>query len=123
MTSSSPPSSRKPTAQPTMNMIMKTPESASHDEVAASKYLPASQQASSPSVEQPRWALLLFPAGQSAHVLHCDLKPSNVIVTKDDEGHEIIKLVDFGFACTFAPNTKKPNSPKPQNAMKNTSRK
>jgi serine/threonine protein kinase len=31
-------------------------------------------------------------------VAHRDLKPENVIVTRDHEGHETIKLVDFGLA-------------------------
>jgi tRNA A-37 threonylcarbamoyl transferase component Bud32 len=45
--------------------------------------------------------LQVFKALEHAHkngVVHRDLKPENVFVTTDDEGHEVLKLVDFGIA-------------------------
>ncbi len=37
-------------------------------------------------------------AAHSVHVVHRDLKPDNVIITRDEEGIEQIKLLDFGVA-------------------------
>lgn len=37
-------------------------------------------------------------AAHSVHVVHRDLKPDNVIITRDDEGLEQVKLLDFGVA-------------------------
>jgi serine/threonine protein kinase/ActR/RegA family two-component response regulator len=37
-------------------------------------------------------------AVHAAGIVHRDLKPSNLIVVRDHEGHERIKLVDFGIA-------------------------
>ena len=30
-----------------------------------------------------------------ANIIHCDLKPENIVLSMQDRGH--IKLVDFGF--------------------------
>lgn len=37
-------------------------------------------------------------AAHSVHVVHRDLKPDNVIITRDDDGLEQVKLLDFGVA-------------------------
>ncbi len=48
----------------------------------------------------------LFDAIAAAHragVLHRDLKPENVVVTTDDAGQPLLKVLDFGVAKMFAP--------------------
>ncbi|MBX9692031.1 MAG: serine/threonine protein kinase [Cyanobacteria bacterium] len=37
----------------------------------------------------------------SKSIVHRDLKPSNVIIMKDENGQEIVKLLDFGLAKPF----------------------
>jgi len=44
--------------------------------------------------------LSALSAAHARAIIHRDLKPSNVLITADDEGHEVIKLVDFGLAAT-----------------------
>ncbi len=34
----------------------------------------------------------------SLHILHCDIKPENILITLSAE--PVLKLIDFGFACT-----------------------
>ena len=34
----------------------------------------------------------------SLHILHCDIKPENILITLGAE--PVLKLIDFGFACT-----------------------
>lgn len=31
-------------------------------------------------------------------VVHCDVKPSNVLLSEDDEGRDLVKVIDFGIA-------------------------
>jgi serine/threonine protein kinase len=50
-----------------------------------------------------RWGSQMLQAlryAHSLHFVHCDIKPSNVIVTKV-EGREIVKLADFGIARLY----------------------
>ncbi len=44
--------------------------------------------------------LSALSAAHARGIIHRDLKPSNILLTVDDEGREIIKLVDFGLAAT-----------------------
>ena len=44
--------------------------------------------------------LSALSAAHARGIVHRDLKPSNVLLAKDDDGREIIKLVDFGLAST-----------------------
>lgn len=44
--------------------------------------------------------LSALSAAHARAIIHRDLKPSNVLITADDEGREVIKLVDFGLAAT-----------------------
>lgn len=46
-----------------------------------------------------------------AGVIHRDLKPANVIVRKDDEGFERVKVLDFGLVKLLAPETSEVSSP------------
>lgn len=39
-------------------------------------------------------------AAHARGIIHRDLKPSNVLMSNDDDGNELIKLVDFGLAAT-----------------------
>lgn len=36
-------------------------------------------------------------------IVHCDLKPSNIMVVRDEEGRDVPKLVDFGLARVLPP--------------------
>ena len=38
-------------------------------------------------------------------VIHRDLKPQNIMVTEDSEGNEVPKILDFGIAKTFEPDS------------------
>lgn len=44
--------------------------------------------------------LSALAAAHARAIIHRDMKPSNVLLTADDSGREIIKLVDFGLAAT-----------------------
>lgn len=44
--------------------------------------------------------LSALSAAHARGIIHRDLKPSNILLTVDDDGREIIKLVDFGLAAT-----------------------
>lgn len=39
------------------------------------------------------------------HIVHRDLKPQNLMIARDSEGGEAIKLLDFGIAKTFGEHT------------------
>ena len=39
------------------------------------------------------------------NVVHRDLKPQNIMVTRDSDGNEIPKLLDFGIAKTLEPTS------------------
>ena len=50
-------------------------------------------------------ALQICDAIQHAHnkrILHRDLKPSNIMLTKSDNGDDVVKVVDFGIAKVLA---------------------
>ncbi len=62
---------------------------------------------------KPSRAAVLFlqiaDALQHAHekgVIHRDLKPTNALLVKDENGHEQVKLVDFGIAKLSEPEDK-----------------
>lgn len=47
------------------------------------------------------WAVPVTEALAAVHaagVIHRDLKPSNLFLARDDDGHETIKIIDFGIA-------------------------
>ncbi len=44
--------------------------------------------------------LSALAAAHARGIIHRDLKPSNILLARDNEGREIIKLVDFGLAAT-----------------------
>ncbi len=50
-------------------------------------------------------------AAHARGVIHRDMKPSNVLISRDDEGHEIVKLVDFGLAATQSGDLNLKNAP------------
>jgi serine/threonine-protein kinase len=37
-------------------------------------------------------------------VVHRDLKPSNIFLSTDHHGQELVKIMDFGLACTDGPS-------------------
>jgi serine/threonine protein kinase len=45
-----------------------------------------------------RQLLSALDAAHAQQVVHLDLKPSNILITRDDDGHEHLKLLDFGLA-------------------------
>lgn len=56
----------------------------------------------------------ILSALSSAHargIIHRDLKPSNVLLAKDAEEREIIKLVDFGLAASYQDELDLSNAP------------
>jgi serine/threonine-protein kinase len=56
-----------------------------------------------PILRVMRWGSQMLHAlryAHSLHFIHCDIKPSNVIVTKVD-GREIVKLADFGIGRLY----------------------
>ncbi len=55
--------------------------------------------------------LSALSAAHARGIIHRDLKPSNVLLAEDDEGHEIIKLVDFGLAATQEGDLSLENAP------------
>ncbi|MFW5966535.1 MAG: serine/threonine-protein kinase PknK, partial [Persicimonas sp.] len=55
--------------------------------------------------------LSALSAAHARGIIHRDLKPSNVLVTEDDQGREIIKLVDFGLAATQSGDLDLANAP------------
>lgn len=46
--------------------------------------------------------LSALSAAHARGIIHRDLKPSNILLAQDDEGREVIKLVDFGLAAAQA---------------------
>lgn len=55
--------------------------------------------------------LSALSAAHARGIIHRDLKPSNVLIAKDDEGREMIKLVDFGLAATHSGELSLENAP------------
>jgi serine/threonine protein kinase/tetratricopeptide (TPR) repeat protein len=55
--------------------------------------------------------LSALSAAHARGIIHRDMKPSNVLITRDDEGREIIKLVDFGLAATQSGDLNLKNAP------------
>lgn len=59
-----------------------------------------------PIAERLRIFIQVCRAVEHAHqrgLIHRDLKPGNILVTKDDEGRSIAKLIDFGVARAVKP--------------------
>lgn len=55
--------------------------------------------------------LSALAAAHARGIIHRDLKPSNVLLTTNDEGIEVIKLVDFGLAATYQDELDLTNAP------------
>ena len=62
-------------------------------EVMAAGALPIEQ-----ALEVVRQILMALEVAHRRCVIHRDLKPGNVILTRDDRGKPLVKILDFGFA-------------------------
>ena len=54
-------------------------------------------------------ALMALHAAHRAGIIHRDLKPANIMVVANDEGHESIRVLDFGIATLAAPSLQESN--------------
>lgn len=55
--------------------------------------------------------LSALSAAHARGIIHRDMKPSNILLTHDDAGREVIKLVDFGLAATQEGDLSLENAP------------
>lgn len=55
--------------------------------------------------------LSALSAAHARGIIHRDLKPSNILLAHDNEGREVIKLVDFGLAATHSGDLDLDNAP------------
>jgi len=54
------------------------------------------------ALEVARQLLVALDAAHRAQVIHRDLKPGNLILTKNPDGSPLVKILDFGFAKVIA---------------------
>jgi len=54
------------------------------------------------ALEVMRQILMALEVAHKRCVIHRDLKPGNIILSRDPEGHLLVKILDFGFAKVLA---------------------
>lgn len=54
------------------------------------------------ALEVVRQILIALEVAHQKGVVHRDMKPGNIILTKDEEGRPLVKILDFGFAKVVA---------------------